>query len=70
MMSRSDPNELRPAAGGAAQSLNSEVVSEILAALRSLRYGSILVTVHDSKVVQIEKNEKVRLQKKAGGEIR
>ena len=67
-MSRSDPNELRPSAGGADETVNSEVVSEILAAVRGLRYGSIGVTIHDSKVVQIEKNEKLRLQKKGGGE--
>jgi len=63
----SDSNELRPAAD---EAITSEVVAEILAALRGLRYGSIVVTIHDSKVVQIEKNEKVRLQKKAGGETR
>jgi hypothetical protein len=46
-----------------------EVVVEILGALGGLRYGSIVVTIQDSKVVQIEKNEKVRLQKKSGGEV-
>jgi hypothetical protein len=63
----SGSNELRPAAD---EAITPEVVAEILAALRGLRYGSIVVTIHDSKVVQIEKNEKVRLQKKAGGETR
>jgi len=69
-MSRLDPNELRPAAGGADEALNSEAVSEIVAALRGLRDGSIAVSIHDSKVVQIERNEKLRLQKKARGEFR
>lgn len=69
-MSHLDPTEFRPAAVGTREALDSEVVSEILAALRGLRYGSIVVTIHDSKVVQIEKNEKVRLQKKPGGETR
>ena len=69
-MSRLDPNQLHPAANGTDGSLTSEVVSELLAALRGLRYGSTVVTIHDSKVVQIEKNEKVRLLKKAGGEPR
>jgi len=69
-MSRLDPNELRPAAGGADEALNSEVVSKIVAALRGLRYGSMAVRIHDSKVVQIERNEKLPLQKKAKGDFR
>jgi len=27
----------------------------------SLRFGTVLITIHDSRVVQVEKNEKVRL---------
>lgn len=27
----------------------------------SLKFGTVLITVHDSRVVQVEKNEKVRL---------
>jgi hypothetical protein len=27
----------------------------------SLRFGTVLITVHDARVVQVEKNEKVRL---------
>lgn len=69
-MSNSDSNQLKPAAGGTDETISPKVVAEILTALRGLRYGSIVVTIHDSKVVQIEKNEKVRLQKKAGGETR
>ena len=30
-------------------------------ALATLRYGSIEIIVHDSKVVQIERKEKIRL---------
>ncbi len=67
-MLRADSNELGSVVGATDESVNSEVVSEILAAVRGLRYGSIVVTIHDSKVVQIEKNEKLRLQKKGGGE--
>ena len=62
-MQPSDTSQLKPATSSAHE-------AEILAALRGLRYGSIVVTIHDSKVVQIEKNEKVRLQKKVGGETR
>ncbi len=33
----------------------------------SLRFGSVVVTVHDSRVVQVEKQEKVRLDTASGG---
>jgi hypothetical protein len=31
--------------------------------VESLKFGTVLVTVHDSKVVQIERNEKTRLER-------
>lgn len=37
-----------------------EVEREILRAIKSIRYGSVEIIVHDSKVVQIERKEKVR----------
>ena len=36
--------------------------SAILNAVRSLRYGSVEVIVHDSRVVQIECKKKIRFQ--------
>ncbi|HVR96907.1 MAG TPA: YezD family protein [Thermoanaerobaculia bacterium] len=36
---------------------------EILHALREIRYGSLEITIHDSRVVQIERREKVRLER-------
>lgn len=38
-----------------------EVGRQIARALNGLRYGSVEVVVHDGKVVQIERHEKVRL---------
>jgi hypothetical protein len=35
---------------------------ELLTAVRSLRYGSVEVTIHEGRVVQIEKRERVRYQ--------
>ena len=35
-----------------------ELVREQVA---SLKFGTILITVHDSRIVQVEKSEKVRL---------
>jgi hypothetical protein len=34
----------------------------ILQALKDLRFGSVEIIVHDSKVVQVERREKVRLE--------
>jgi len=42
-----------------------EIISEIVSALNSIRYGSVEITVHNSKVVQIEKKERVRFDKEA-----
>ncbi len=39
----------------------SDMEQEILRAVRSLRYGSVEIIIHDSKVVQIERKEKIRL---------
>ena len=43
---------------------NNEVVQEILRAIEQLRqgsgYGSVEITVHESRVTQIERREKVR----------
>ena len=35
---------------------------EILEAVRALRYGSVEISVHDGRVVQIETREKVRFE--------
>ena len=36
----------------------------ILRALREIRYGSVEITVHDARIVQIERREKVRVGEK------
>lgn len=35
---------------------------EILRAVHNVRYGSVEITIHDSKVVQVERREKIRFQ--------
>jgi hypothetical protein len=37
-----------------------QVIGQLLEALRSLRYGSVVLTVHDGRVVEIEKTERIR----------
>jgi hypothetical protein len=39
------------------------IEQEILQVVKSLRYGSMEIIIHDSKVVQIERKEKIRLDK-------
>ena len=34
----------------------------ILKAIRSIRYGSVEITIHDSRIVQIECKKKIRVQ--------
>lgn len=39
----------------------SKTLEAIARALQEIRFGSVEVTIHDGKVVQIEKKEKIRL---------
>ena len=39
---------------------NGAVERAILLAVKGLRFGSVEIVVHDSKVVQIERKEKMR----------
>ena len=42
--------------------LTEELSAErrIMNAIRSLRYGSVEVVIHDSRIVQVERREKIR----------
>ncbi len=37
-----------------------ELLRELLHALRTIRYGSVVLTVHDGRVVEIHKTERIR----------
>ena len=41
------------------------LIDEIRRQLRSLRFGVVQIIVHDSKVVQIERTERIRFAQKA-----
>jgi hypothetical protein len=45
-----------PAADGALES----VMVEIARSIQNVRFGSVEITIHDSRVVQIERKEKLR----------
>ena len=44
----------------AASESERKVLTEVLRAIRALRYGSVQIVVHDARVVQIETTEKKR----------
>jgi len=54
----------------AALETEPEIVQTILMAIKSLRFGSIEIIVQDSKVVQIERREKIRFDKEGARKAR
>jgi hypothetical protein len=42
------------------QVLESALTQQIAQALKNLRYGSVEIIVHDGRIVQIERREKLR----------
>jgi hypothetical protein len=38
-----------------------ELATTIIRAIKGIRYGSLEIIIHDSKIVRIEKHEKIRL---------
>ena len=40
-----------------------QLTQQILRALQEIRFGSVEIVIHDSKVVQIERKEKIRIDK-------
>jgi len=43
------------------QEHNQDIANKILLAIKNLRFGSVEIVIHDSKVVQIERKEKIRI---------
>ena len=44
--------------------LKTEIAAQIALALREIRFGSVEILIHDGKVVQIERREKLRFDEK------
>jgi hypothetical protein len=40
--------------------VEQELLNEIIRALRSIRYGSIVLTVHEGRLVELQKTERIR----------
>jgi hypothetical protein len=39
---------------------NARIIEQLAGAVGKLKFGQIVVTVHDSKIVQIDRTEKIR----------
>ena len=48
---------------GLVDETHSQLTQQILQALQEIRYGSVEIIIHDSQVVQIERKEKIRIDK-------
>jgi hypothetical protein len=44
-----------------------DIEQKILFALKGIRYGSVEIVIHDSRIVQIERKEKVRFEAPTNG---
>lgn len=42
-----------------------ELVREVVRAVRSIRFGSIVLTIHEGTLVEIQKTEKIRRKRPA-----
>ena len=65
---RSSPLGTAPLEVGPEQSLTlpAGLLRELCAALQAIRYGTIELVIHDGRVVQLERREKVRFDTDAG----
>ncbi|MEW6686616.1 MAG: YezD family protein [Candidatus Edwardsbacteria bacterium] len=42
--------------------INQRILDEIIKSIQQINYGEVVVTIHDSKIVQVEKREKKRFK--------
>jgi hypothetical protein len=45
--------------------LTADIINQIASMLQDIKFGSIEIVIHESRVVQIERREKVRFDTKA-----
>jgi len=49
---------------------DAALLRQVTAAIRGIRYGSVEIVIHDSRVVQVERREKFRPDTQGGSEAR
>ena len=47
--------------------IDQTIIEEIIKSVQQINYGEVVVTIHDSKIVQIEKREKRRIREAHSG---
>jgi hypothetical protein len=52
------------------RSLDRDALQAVTAALHGLRFGSVEIVVHDGRIVQVERREKVRVLPEPGAKER
>jgi len=50
-------------AGPVSELWNGELERQVREALRIIRYGTVTLVIQDGRVIQIDKNEKIRLNR-------
>lgn len=45
------------------ESQDKVLLLKVLQAIKSISYGTVQITIHDSQVVQIDKTEKIRIRR-------
>jgi len=45
------------------EEVSEKDLAYVISALRGIRFGSVEIVIHDSRIVQIERKEKVRLDR-------
>ena len=48
---------------GHSEPRTEQELTHVVSALRGVRYGSVEITIHDSRIVQIERREKLRFER-------
>jgi hypothetical protein len=54
--------DFKPGINGNFESISEDDLKKLLELLGTVRFGSVTLIIQDGKVIQIEKNEKVRLK--------
>ena len=52
-----------PYVNGCLDETDHHLTTTILRAIREIRYGSVEIIIHDSRIVQIERKEKIRMDR-------
>lgn len=49
--------------------INKDILDELLRSLQRIKYGEVVITIHNSQVVQIERREKRRFSGKENATV-